>query len=91
MTYITWLRGKIGHQKTLQTQPWIYPNGDQAQAVISIFLARPLAGELRPDGVESSHVDWITPGELLALETHPNLAKLNRAVVDCLEQGMFVI
>jgi hypothetical protein len=31
------------------------------------------------------------PDELLALDTHPNLAKLNRVVVDCLEQGAFVI
>jgi 8-oxo-dGTP diphosphatase len=74
-----------------QIQPWIYPNGDQVQAVISIFLARPLSGELNPDGVESSQVAWMRPDELLALDTHPNLAKLNRVVVDCLEQGTFVI
>jgi 8-oxo-dGTP diphosphatase len=72
-------------------QPWIYPNGDQAQAVISIFLARPLGGELRPDQVESSQVEWMTPEALLALETHPNLAKLNQAVVGCLDGGVFVI
>jgi ADP-ribose pyrophosphatase YjhB (NUDIX family) len=74
-----------------QVQPWIYPNGDQAQAVVSLFLARPLSGELRPDGVETSQVRWIAPEALLALDTHPNLAKLNRAVVDCLDQGVFVI
>jgi len=73
------------------TQPWIYPNGDQTQAVISLFLARPLGGELRPDGVESRQVGWITSEELLALDTHPNLAKLNRAVVNSLERGVFVI
>jgi 8-oxo-dGTP diphosphatase len=72
-------------------EPWLYPNGDRAQAVVSLFLARPLGGELRPDGVESSQVDWITPEELLALSTHPVLGRLNRAVVDCLEQGVFVI
>jgi 8-oxo-dGTP diphosphatase len=74
-----------------QVQPWVYPNGDRTQAVVSLFRARPLDGALRPDGVETSQVKWLTPGELLALETHPNLAKLNRAVVDCLEQGVFVI
>ena len=74
-----------------QTRPWICPNGDQTQAVISIFKARPLGGELRPDEVESSQVEWITPEALLALDTHPNLAKLNQAVVDCLEQGVFMI
>ena len=74
-----------------QIQPWAYPNGDQAQAVVSMFLARPLSGELRPDGVEISQVRWITPEELMALDTHPILQKLNRAVVDCLEQGVFVL
>jgi 8-oxo-dGTP diphosphatase len=74
-----------------QPEPWVYPNGDQAQAVVSVFLARPLGGELRPDGVETSQVRWITPEALLALDTHPILQKLNRAVVDCLEQGSFVI
>jgi hypothetical protein len=74
-----------------QVQPWVYPNGDQTQAVVSLFLARPVGGELRPDGIESSQVKWIRPDELLALDTHPVLAKLNRAVVDCLEAGAFVI
>lgn len=74
-----------------QIHPWAYPNGDQAQAVVSLFLARPLSGELRPDGVETSQVRWITPDELLALETHPILEQLNRAVVACLEQGVFVL
>lgn len=72
-------------------QPWVYPNGDQAQAVISIFLARPVSDNPRPDQVESSQVEWMTPDELLALDTHPDLAKLNRAVVDSLERGVFVI
>ena len=71
-------------------QPWVYPNGDQAQAVISIFLAHPLGGELRPDQVESSQVEWMTPDEVLALDTHPDLAKLNRVVVDSLDRGVFV-
>jgi 8-oxo-dGTP diphosphatase len=72
-------------------EPWLYPNGDLAQAVVSLFLARPLDGELRPDGIETSQVKWITPGELLAIETPPVLARLNQAVVDCLERGAFVL
>jgi 8-oxo-dGTP diphosphatase len=74
-----------------QVQPWVYPNGDQTQAVVSLFLAHPLGGELRPDGVESSQVAWMTPQELLALKTHPNLDKLNRAVVESLEGSAFVL
>lgn len=74
-----------------QVQPWVYPNGDPTQAVVSLFLARPTGGELRPDGVESSQAKWITPEELLALECHPNLEKLNRAVVECLEEGVFLL
>ena len=72
-------------------EPWLYPNGDQSQAVVSLFLSRPLGGELRPDGLETSQVAWLTPAELLRLDTHPVLQRLNRAVVDCLEQGAFVI
>lgn len=74
-----------------QVQPWVYPNHDQTQAVVSVFLAHPLGGELRPDGVETSQVRWIFPEELLGLQAHPILARLNRAVVDCLERGVFVI
>jgi 8-oxo-dGTP diphosphatase len=74
-----------------QVQPWVYPNGDQTQAVVSLFLAQPLGGKLRPDGIEASQAKWMAPEELLALETHPNLEKLNRAVVGCLEGGAFVI
>lgn len=79
-----------------QVQPWAYPNGDRTQSVIAVFQARPVLGadqaKLRPDRDETSQVAWMTPQEVLALETHPILAKLNRAVVEALESGKpFVI
>ncbi|HEY8599948.1 MAG TPA: NUDIX domain-containing protein [Thermomicrobiales bacterium] len=44
-----------------------YPNGDMTQPVALAFLCRPLAGELRADGVESAACDWFAPDALPAL------------------------
>jgi 8-oxo-dGTP diphosphatase len=74
-----------------QVQPWAYPNGDRTQSVIAVFQARPQAGldqaQPRPDHQETSQLAWMTPQEVLALEVHPILAKMNRAVVEALESG----
>ncbi|MEW5867742.1 MAG: NUDIX domain-containing protein [Chloroflexota bacterium] len=61
---------------------WLYPNGDQAQAVISCFLAHPTGGQLRPDGSETSQVAWMSLAEILALDVHPNLARLHQMVAE---------
>ncbi|MBN2549351.1 MAG: NUDIX domain-containing protein [Anaerolineales bacterium] len=73
------------------SSPWAYPNGDQTQAVITVFRARLAGGAPRPDRTETSQVGWMTCDELLQLETHPILRQLNQAVVENLEQGVFVI
>jgi hypothetical protein len=72
-------------------EPWIYPNGDQVQTVVTAFRARPLSDAPHPDHVETSQVAWMPPREVLALETHPTLERLNRVVVEHLEAGTFVI
>ena len=58
---------------------------------MSVFRARPLNGVACPDGVETGEAAWMSPGEVLALETHPTLAGLHRAVVENLEGGVFVV
>lgn len=72
-------------------EPWVYPNGDQTQTVVTVFRARPLSDAPHPDHLETSQVAWMHPREALALETHPTLERLNRAVVEHLETGTFVI
>ena len=46
-----------------------YPNGDRMAYVATIFDARLVAGEPRPDGVETSAVEWFTLPELARAET----------------------
>jgi 8-oxo-dGTP pyrophosphatase MutT (NUDIX family) len=46
-----------------------YPNGDQVAYVPTIFDAVVTAGEPRPDGRESTAVEWFTPAELARAET----------------------
>jgi len=71
--------------------PWVYPNGDQSQTVVSVFLARPVGGTPHPDQDETSQVRWMEVEEVLALETHPTLKRLNQAVVEHLDGGVFVV
>ncbi|MBN1145804.1 MAG: NUDIX domain-containing protein [Anaerolineales bacterium] len=71
--------------------PWVYPNGDPAQVLLTVFLARPQGGQARPDQAEISQVAWMTPDEVLALDAHPEWARLHLAVVEHLEGGVFVI
>jgi 8-oxo-dGTP diphosphatase len=67
--------------------PWVYPNGDQTQSVAVVFQARRCGGALRPDLDETSQVGWVTLEEFLALETHPDWQRLNRAVAGQLQKG----
>ena len=74
-----------------QVQPWVYPNGDRTQNIVSVFRAHPLDRELIPDQTETSQVGWMEPEEVLVLDTHPNLRRLNQAAVQHLEHGYFLI
>lgn len=69
-----------------QTQTWTYPNGDQTQAVITIFRAHPLGSVLRPDQVETGQAAWMEPGQVLALPSHPILKRIHTAVIQNLNQ-----
>jgi len=69
---------------------WTYPNGDQVQAVISIFRSRLLGGHERPDQEETSQIAWLSPEEILALDLHPLLTRLHRTIIEHLDEGCFV-
>jgi 8-oxo-dGTP diphosphatase len=71
--------------------PWIYPNGDPVQVVLTVFRMRPREGEPRPDRSEVSQVGWFTLQELLEVETHSVWARLNQAVVEHFKEGVFLI
>lgn len=73
------------------TSPWVYPNGDQIQSVITVFLCRPIGGKLQADHVETGLATWMTTEEILGLDTHPILARLNKAVVAHLAGGYFLL
>ncbi len=69
---------------------WVYPNGDQVHAVVSVFKAIPTGGIEKADQVETSQVGWMHPQELAALSTLPILKELNQAVIAHLDQGSFI-
>ncbi len=69
---------------------WVYPNGDQVHAVVSVFKASPTGGREKADHVETSQVGWMHPQELAALSTLPILKELNQAVTAHLDQGTFI-
>lgn len=69
---------------------WVYPNGDQVHAVVSVFKAHPTGGIEKADQVETSQVGWMSPEELAKLPTLPILKELNQAVIAHLEQGTFI-
>jgi 8-oxo-dGTP pyrophosphatase MutT (NUDIX family) len=48
-----------------------YANGDRAMWVVTIFEARLVSGELRPDGDEVVETGWFAPEQVDALETSP--------------------
>ncbi|OGO71888.1 MAG: hypothetical protein A2Z49_04320 [Chloroflexi bacterium RBG_19FT_COMBO_56_12] len=70
---------------------WIYPNGDATQSVVSIFRCRLLGGVERADQVETSHLAWLSPQEILAFPEHPVLTPLNTHVVQHVDDGWFVL
>lgn len=72
-------------------EPWTYPNGDRVQTVAAYFRAHITGGTLQPDEFEISRAVWMTPVEVSELQTHPAFMDLKRAVIDHLEEGIFVV
>jgi ADP-ribose pyrophosphatase YjhB (NUDIX family) len=50
-----------------------YANGDRITWVATLFEARRLRGELRPDGEEVAEARYVAPGEIAALPCRPHL------------------
>jgi 8-oxo-dGTP pyrophosphatase MutT (NUDIX family) len=61
-----------------------YGNGDRAMWVVTVFAARIVSGELRPDGDEIGEVGWFAPAELGALE----MSAATRHVLDSVLAGV---
>jgi 8-oxo-dGTP pyrophosphatase MutT (NUDIX family) len=61
---VTGIRGVIGGPRYRHT----YANGDRVAFVSTMFDARIVAGEARPDHDETTEVAWLTPEELQAGE-----------------------
>lgn len=72
-------------------EPWTYPNGDQVYSVASVFRCRLVGGTPRADLVETTHLAWFTPAEVRTMPAIPLAAPLYRAVLECLEEGVFIL
>ena len=70
---------------------WVYPNGDQTQALITLFDCHVIGGNLQPDHIETSAVAWMSPTEIIAQTTHPLMQSLHRAVIKHLDDGYFLL
>ena len=70
---------------------WVYPNGDQTQALITLFDCHVIGGNLQPDHIETSAVAWTSPAEIIALTTNPLIQSLHKAVVKHLDNGYFLL
>lgn len=68
---------------------WTYPNGDQVQAVVTVFRCRPSNGHLQADGDETLEVAWVALEDALELSQNPLLADLTREVIAHLGAGFF--
>lgn len=67
---LTGLIGVFGGQRCTST----YANGDQLSWVSTVFAARRLHGELRPDGVETLEVRYFNAEETRAVRCKPHVA-----------------
>jgi ADP-ribose pyrophosphatase YjhB (NUDIX family) len=70
---------------------WTYPNGDQTRLVDTLFLAHQTGGVLENDHTETGQLAWFTPREVADIQSHPFVMRRNRAVVNHLASGWFVI
>jgi ADP-ribose pyrophosphatase YjhB (NUDIX family) len=63
-----------------------YPNGDRAACVASVFEAEVEAGTPRPDGDETTEVEWFRPDELASVDLNALNRHLLAEVVPLLDQ-----
>jgi 8-oxo-dGTP pyrophosphatase MutT (NUDIX family) len=73
---LTKIRGVIGGPRFHHT----YPNGDRVAFVSTMFDARIVSGEPRPDGDETTEVAWLTPAELEAGRRHAPASTADEAL-----------
>jgi 8-oxo-dGTP pyrophosphatase MutT (NUDIX family) len=73
---LTRIRGVIGGPRFHHT----YPNGDRVAFVSTMFDARIVSGEPRPDGDETTEVAWLTPAELEAGRRHAPASTADEAL-----------
>ena len=57
-----------------------YPNGDETAYVVTVYGATVIGGTPRPDGDETSAVEWWDPDDLPGLDMGPLTRALLRAV-----------
>ena len=77
------------------TEPWVYPNGDQVQGVVTFFLSilddEAVKNQIQPDQVETRRAAWVPPENILAYRTHPRMKAIHQAILEHLDDGYFII
>ena len=76
-------------------KPWIYPNGDQVQGLVTFFLSRlddsAANTQIHPDQVETMRAVWVPPEQVMAYNTHPSMKVIHQAIFEHLEKGYFIL
>jgi len=56
-----------------------------------ISYIRQLVGHQRPDQVETVQVGWFTPEQVRTIFVHPMMVPLNKAILEHLGSGAFIM
>ena len=67
----------------------VYPNGDRIAWVSTVFGARPLGGEARPDGVETTETGYFTRDEVGNLDCREHLRQSLGAAYAWKDRALF--
>ena len=77
------------------TEPWIHPNGDQVQGVVTFFqstlIENSAEDRIQPDKIETLRAEWVPPKQVMTYNTHPNMAIVHKAILEHLNGGCFII
>jgi 8-oxo-dGTP pyrophosphatase MutT (NUDIX family) len=76
-------------------EPWIYPNDDQVQGIVTFFKSslNPRFNNQHPviDHTETCDAAWVAPDRIRDYPTHPGMAPVYEAILQHLDRGYFIL
>lgn len=72
-------------------KPWIYPHGDEVQVAVVVFRMSWTGETANPEGDETRGTAWMTPDEILSLDTRPIYTRVHKLALAHLDGGYFIV